>query len=261
MAAYKREELLNRIPAYVIGALDDDERAELESWLQDDPEAQAILAEYQAVADQLVVLAPLRTAPEHLQADLRQRLARSSGDEDARGAGGNMRDRLRGLLQGRTSWMVAAAALLVVAVVGLLFWQYDPADDTVPPPDAATLYEQLVAQPGARQYAVVPGDVDDAVSGSLIVSPDGQQAVLRVSQLPQITGDQTFQMWLIDAGGARTSGGLFGPDAADDTVFLQVPFERSVEAYQGVGVSLEPAGGSPFADRPTGPRVLSVPLG
>jgi anti-sigma factor RsiW len=41
MAAKKQEELFDLIPAYAIGALDEDERAELEAWLQSDPAALA----------------------------------------------------------------------------------------------------------------------------------------------------------------------------------------------------------------------------
>lgn len=261
MAADKREELFNRIPAYAIGALDDDERAEFEAWLQDDPETQALLAEYQAVADHLVILAPLRAAPDHLQSDLRQRLAASRGDADKNVAGDGAQGWWRGLFGHRARLVFVAAAVLCVVVVGVLLLWYDGADDGAPPPDAASLYEQLVAQPGSSRYTVIPGDVHDAVGGSLVVSPDGKQAVLRVSKLPAIGSDQAFQMWLIDTSGARTSGGLFAPDPAQETLFIRVPLEQSIDAYQGVGVSLEPAGGSPYADRPTGPRVLSVPLG
>lgn len=252
MAAKKREELLNLIPAYAIGALDEDKRAEFEAWLHHDQEAQSLLADYLAVADHLVVLAPLRAAPGHLQADLRQRLAASRGRDAAAAP--------KVLLKSRISWILTAAALLTVVIAGTLFVQLDSVDDSDPTPDAAHLYAQLVARPDASQYEIVPGDVDDAVSGSLIVSPDGKQAVLRVSYLPPIDNDQTFQMWLVDDTGARASGGLFQANTSQDTLYIQVPFDRPVTAYQGVGVSLEPAGGSPYADQPTGPRVLSVPL-
>ena len=106
MAAEKREELLNLIPAYAIGALDEQERIDFEAWLQTDPEAQAILADYQIVADHLVALAPLRPAPAHLQADLRQRLTAGSGDARSQ------RVLRRGIL-----WIVAAAAVLLLAAV------------------------------------------------------------------------------------------------------------------------------------------------
>jgi anti-sigma-K factor RskA len=246
MAANKREDLLDLIPAYAIGALDEDERAEFESWLHGDPEAQVILADYQAVSDHLVALVPLRPAPDHLQDDLRQRLTASRGGRAAGKPGAR-----------RITWILAAAALFTVVILGVLLVVLNHSDS---PPDAAQLYAQLEAQPGSSQYGVVPGEVDDAVSGVLVVSADGELAVLCLWYLPQIASDQTFQMWLIDSSGTRTSGGLFQADAVQDALYIQVPFDRPVTAYQGVGVSLEPAGGSPYEDQPTGPRVLSVPL-
>ena len=129
-----------------------------------------------------------------------------------------------------------------------------------PTPGAAELYAQLVAQASSSKYTVVAGEVDAAVSGNMIVSSDGKQAVLCIWSLPAITSDQIFQMWLIDTNGARTSGGLFQAEPSQKAVYIQVPLDQPVTAYKGVGVSLEPAGGSPYADQPTGPRVLSVPL-
>ncbi len=257
MAAKKRGELLDLIPAYAIGALDEDERAEFETWLQHDPEAHAILADYQAVADHLVALAPLRPAPGHLQADLRQRLAASPG-KDAATKPVESPDMIRKLLRRRITW-VLAAALFAVVILGVLLNQLNSADHS-PVPTPAELYAQLAAQSGSSRYEVVAGEVDTAVSGNLVISPDGKQAVLCIWSLPPIPNDQTFQMWLIDTSGTRTSGGLFRSDPSQKAVYIQVPFEQPVTAYQGVGVSLEPSGGSPYEDQPTGPRVLSVPL-
>jgi anti-sigma-K factor RskA len=252
MAAKKREELLDLIPAYALGALDEDERTEFESWLEDDPEAQAILSDYHAVAGHLLTLVQLHPAPDHLQADLRQRLA-----ANPRGSAAAKREILPKRWMG---WVLAAAALLVVAIVGILLVPSGSANKATPTPGAADLYARLVAQSSSSQYTIVAGEVDADVSGNMIISSDGRQAVLCIWYLPAITSDQTFQMWLIDTNGARTSGGLFRAEPSQEVLYIQVPFDQPVTAYKGVGVSLEPAGGSPYTDRPTGPRVLSVPL-
>jgi anti-sigma-K factor RskA len=250
MAAKKREELLDLIPAYALDALDEDERAELETWLEDDQEAQAILADYHAVADHLLTLVPLRPAPDHLQADLRLRLAASPRQ--------TIPTRRVVLSKRQMVWVVAAAALLVVAILGVLSVTLRSVDEANPTP--AELYAQLVAQASSNRYTVVAGEVDASVSGNMVVSSDGKQAILCIWYLPAITSDQIFQMWLIDTNDVRVSGGLFQADHSQKAVYIQVPLEQPVSAYKGVGVSLEPAGGSPYTDRPTGPRVLSVPL-
>jgi len=70
-----RNDLLDLIPAYALGALDAEERAAVETLLATDAEAQQLLAEYQGVAETLMLTAPARPAPAHLQADLKARLA------------------------------------------------------------------------------------------------------------------------------------------------------------------------------------------
>lgn len=258
MAAMKREELLDLIPAYAIGALDADERAELEASLRHDPELQALLADYQAVAGHLVALVPPREAPSHLQADLRQRLAASRGST----AAGTVHRpaAVQPPARRRLMWILSAAAVLVIVLAAVLVARFGVGDDSDPASEAAQVYYELLEHPDARQYQVVAGEVVDTVGGDLVVSPDGKRAVLCVKHLPPITDEQTFQMWLVDSAGVRSSAGMFQNDPPQEKLYFEVPFDGPVTTYQAVGVSLEPAGGSPHADRPTGPRVLSVPL-
>lgn len=252
MTAKTREELLDLIPAYALGALDDAERDELEDWLKHDPEAQAVLVEYRAVAGHLVGLVPLRRAPDHLAGDLRQRLASTRG-------GTTSPEPARRVFKRRWVWAAAAAALLAAVVLGIVLTPSDPPEDPAARADA--LYDRLVAQPGSSLYLVEAGEVNAAVSGDIVISADGKQAVLCMRGLPEITEEQAFQMWLIDASGARTSGGVFQGLGAHEDFYIEVPLDQPDITYQAVGVSLEPAGGSPYADRPSGPRVLSVKLG
>jgi len=260
MAEKNRAELLDLIPAYALGALDDPERIEFEAWLHTDPEAQAILSDYRAVADHLVALAPLRPAPSHLQVDLRQRLAASRTVSAAetrvmsapRLAARPTTARVR-------AWMLAAA-LFVVVIAGALFALAYREDDAPPKSAAERLWAELKDQPDTAAYDLVAGEVSAEVWGYLMVASDGQRAVLCLWELPALTDEQVFQVWMTDENGQRTSGGLFDADPAAKIVFVEVPFDEPVSAYQGVGVSLEPAGGSPYTDRPSGPRVLSVPL-
>lgn len=239
-----RDELIDLIPAYALGALDADEKAEFETWLVGDSQAQALLAEYRQVADRLVIAAPLRTAPPHLQADLRRRLAATRTQA---------RSRFR-----RLAWVGAAAALVALVLLGVMIPRIGEKGDQA---DAdARLFEDIAAQEGANWIPVEAGEVDPAVSGELVVSPAGDQAVIRLTYLPTIQSDQTFQLWLVDQEGTRLNGGLFRASRADEPTYVRVPLDQPITMYQRMGVSLEPAGGSPYADRPTGPRVFSILL-
>ncbi len=236
-----REELLDLIPAYALGALDPDEHAEVEALLAADAEARHLLADYERLTSMLALAAPARSAPAGLQDDLRRRLAANRLP--------NVRP------YPRLPWlsvMVGVAAALLVAVVGLLAVLRTPADP------GAELYQRIVADPGARRYPLEPG-LQETTSGELVASADGRAAVIRVQTLPPIEPDQTFQLWLADGDGV-SSGGLFRFDDPAGPNYLIVPLEKPVEQYRAFGLSLEPAGGSPYSDRPTGPRVLRVEL-
>jgi anti-sigma-K factor RskA len=65
----------------------------------------------------------------------------------------------------------------------------------------------------------------------------------------------TYQVWLIQPDGHRTSGGLFHPEPGQPFVSVVIPSERPFSDFTGLGVTIEPAGGSPA---PTGVRVLGT---
>jgi anti-sigma-K factor RskA len=248
MNTLSRDDLLALLPAYALGALDPDERAAVEAWLPTDAEARALLAHYQAVTDQLYVLAPARPAPAHLEADLRRRLAAERAPAARRRT-----DATPFWRRGRT-WL-AAAALLIVLVGAAVLLQGLSGNGT-PTPDAGALYATLAAQADARRFAIEVAEEQANLRGELIVTASGDRAVLRVEQLPQLPADQTFQLWLLDVEGTLRSGGIFR--AEDEVTHILIPLERPLTAYQRFGVSIEPAGGSPYPDRPTGPVVFRV---
>lgn len=263
----QHDDLFDLIPAYALGALDPDEQSRFEAWLRDHPDAQILLDEYRQMADHLVVMAPLQPAPARLQADLRARLAADrtaapeSGPESKPKspppaplpASGRV---LRLHRRWRQLAALAAAAVLLV-VVGVLALR---PESSTPREDPARAFERIAAEDDAGWFDVVPGDVTDAVTGDLVVTPDGSEAVIRVAQLPPLGQGQTFQLWLVDQSGSRVSGGLFRPDQ-DDATYIRVPLDKPLADYRAFGVSLEPEGGSPLKDAPSGPRVFLVPLG
>jgi anti-sigma-K factor RskA len=259
-------DLSGLIPAYVLGALDPEERVAFESWLQHHPEAQAELAVYQSLADSLVLTVPGRPAPDHLQADLRQRLAASrstvAGSQQivtAEHAPVTLPERMQHARARAVRYGLAAAAVIALVVLSIVIaWQVTKSGPGKA--DPAQLFAEIAAQQGAVRYSIVPGEDQNTLTGELIVSPQGNRAVIRVAQLPELRPDQTFQLWLLDVGGTLRSGGLFQGSAPDSPTYIPVPLGKPISAYQRLGVSIEPAGGSPLVNQPSGPVVFRVPL-
>lgn len=243
-----RNTLLDLIPAYTLGALDAAEREAVETLLETDAEAQALLAEYQEVSDLLVLMTPLEPAPAHLKDDLRRRLA---DQEPAYGPG--QRSKSRHLML----WRMAAVAALLAVAAGLTVLMQTLQSDLR---DPAQLYAQLAAQTDAVWVDVVPNPEEPFVfEGQLVTAPGSTDAVIRINGLPTLPADQTYQLWLAEPE-TVINGGLFQSEGPDQPTYLLVPLSQPISYYRGLGVSLEPAGGSPFPNRSSGPNVFRVPL-
>ncbi len=245
-----RETLLDTIPAYAIGALEEAERREVEALLASDAEAQARLAEYEAIAELLVMSAPLRQAPAHLKDNLRQRITNPRP--------GNIttlppQTEVPQRQTSQRTWITAVAAVAVLFVlaglVGVLMLQ------EVQPPGGQQLWAQLRQQEDTQRFPVDSAEFE-GVTGELLVSADGAQAVLRVANFPEITEDQTFQFWLNTEGDVQ-SGGTWFPKADRTEFFIVLNLETPLQELVRIGCSVEPAGGS---ESPTGPRVFNIPL-
>jgi anti-sigma-K factor RskA len=267
-----RDELLELIPLYVLGHLEQDELRQVEALLKTDIDAQQQLHEYQALHETFVLSTPLRQAPAHLQDDLRRRLGAAAPSSAATqvtskptpahiAAQQPTRITPRPTLPQETvprrraplRALTGLAAVLAVTIVAIVLFRMAQ--------DPYRLYEQITSQAGFARVPITALE-DFGVGGELVISADRRSAVLALSNLPAITDAQTLQVWLAQANPELVvSGGLFRPmPGADGHTYLALPLDRSVDEYLRFSVSLEAAGGSQFPDKPTGPRILVVTL-
>jgi anti-sigma-K factor RskA len=98
---------------------------------------------------------------------------------------------------------------------------------------------------------------DGEVYGTLVYDPHGQIAVLNVWGLETLPNGQDYQVWLIEPDQTRISGGIF--QSSDQSAYVSFIIEspNSFESFVGLGVTIEPTGGSPD---PTGPRIFGTEL-
>ena len=240
------------LAAYALGTLDADEIPALESHLKNCQDCQSELADYQSVTMGLLQSIPSRTPPPGLRRNLIARLPLQR----------NQTPNLLANMFGRFSLGQVATAMVVVILLGLnifssiqirdLQQQQSALADRIAKDQAAIA---MLAYPSTQTLPVL-ADVQD-LSGSMLVDKDRETAVLVLWNLPQLEIGQTYQIWLIDADGKRTSGGLF--TSMDDHGYTTATIKSPVPLGQfiGLGVTVEPWGGS---EGPTGPRVLGVDL-
>jgi hypothetical protein len=90
----------------------------------------------------------------------------------------------------------------------------------------------------------------------LLLNPAEPHAVLIVQDLPPLQQGRAYQLWLGWGDRQRDNGGVFRVDEQGFGM-LRVTTPQPFTAYQRVGITEEPAGGSPG---PTSARVIGTTL-
>ena len=106
-------------------------------------------------------------------------------------------------------------------------------------------------QPGASTIAIADttGENPTAVA-TLTIAPNANNATFFAANLPALSADQVYQLWII-RGDLPVSAGIFNVDENGRVTF---PVDGTLAAsFDAVGVSIEPAGGS---DQPTPDQII-----
>jgi anti-sigma-K factor RskA len=111
----------------------------------------------------------------------------------------------------------------------------------------------ILADQNMLQCALTGTADAPSATALLYADPSANTAVFASWNLPALPGDKAYQLWLIDAGGVRTSGGVFQVSSDGSAVFL-VHAPQPLSSYRNLGVTVEPTRGSAG---PTGVRVLT----
>jgi len=104
-------------------------------------------------------------------------------------------------------------------------------------------------------YDMTPAQPESAAFATVGWFDAGGIGILQASDFPSLAPDMTYQLWLIKDG-QRTSGGLFTvSDTGSGTLIFSPP--DTLDAFDGMGITPEPAGGS---SAPTAPPVVTGSL-
>lgn len=235
--------------AYALHALPDDERADFERHLSGCPSCTREVEEFEAAAARLALAAsaPVRPAMReevlHRVGSVRQLTPGTTPVERVRRSKGS----------GPARWALAACVAAAAVFGGTAAWQWERAQDAqqraAQAERQASELAGVLAAPDAKSRTVkVAGG-----TGTVVVSAERDRAVFVSSKMPEPPKGKVYQLWFDDDGTMRNAG-LMDPARASQSVLMK----GAVDGASGVGVTVEPAGGS--AKPTTAPvTVLSMP--
>ncbi len=261
------ERLAELMPAYALGATDADETRLVESLMQHCPEFQAELKDYAGLAQGLLYSSPTMTPPAALH-DKIMAAARTPSQSTSsrvipieRGRELASPPKTRRITPIVATVASIAAALLLILNISLQLQLGEANLDQVSLQtqiSAARFTEQEVRTLLAQRDDVLAAfSGSDVIQNAQLVSTENEAPFANVlyaanfrtgiiigDNLPAIRDDQTFQLWLIGIDGTPVSMGIFQPDADNRVVYV---FESDIpiDTFEVIGVSIEPAGGSP----------------
>ncbi len=254
------EPLHDWLEAYVLGALDPDDRARFEEHLPDCDLCRADLSAHIRMVDLLTYSLP----PERPPAGARERvLLRIHAERD--GPPASPRVPPAGALAAALepvpttqvrpparparvmlSSLLWAAALAVMLGIGALVGGWG-----ITGPHASPDVELLARLPGGSILPLV-GTGAPTASARLFVVSSGSRAELVVDALPALPAGRIYQLWFAEPGQPIRTGGVFNVNSQGDGL-TRVTIPAPLERVTAVAVTQEPAPGSPG---PTGIHLL-----
>ncbi len=241
-----RRELDELLGAYALDAVDDEEREQVEQYLERTPEARSLVAEYRETA------ALLSQGGTEAPAGLWERISQSLEEEPPRlatsSAGVVTLESRRWRLTRRVA--VAASVAAVVVALGALTVKVVQQGDRIDElgrnaANGAVLAaaETASRDPSATRAAM--SSPDGAVEASVVRLPDGDGFLVE-NNLRTLPSDRTYQLWALmgDSQPARAiSAGVLGPDPGVTAFRVQGPvvgFAITDEQAPGVASSSNP---------------------
>lgn len=231
------------LAAYAMGALDPEETSALEAHLRTCDECRAELAEYQHISAGLLAALPPQAPRAVIKKNLQKHLQNQAK---------STRPQLNWSLN-RTVAIGAFVLLLGLNIVSAFEVYTIKQEQTETNGQYASQQSAIamLAYPSTQTFAFDQG----GVSGSLLVDKKRNLLAVFAWNLPPPPAGKTYEMWLIDPQEDRTSGGFLTPENNQPFVMAVLKSPQPLMGFVGLGITLEPSGGSP---KPTGPRILRV---
>ncbi len=224
--------LLDLLPAYALGALSDEERAQVEAFLAASPKAQAELQHYQGTLAAMATLVPARKAPARLNDEFRKQLAAAESSATTAAYPPAPPLSIVPKPQRRRSPLLIALAAVIVVAIGLVA--------VLALTNESRAIQGILSNPAAVRVNLNP-QRNAQGTVALVTVPNDTKGVV-VAQLPTLPDDKQYQLWLI--GDQQIKGtGVFSAKQISEQILITLADQPA--KYKAVGLTIEPAGGSP----------------
>jgi anti-sigma-K factor RskA len=152
----------------------------------------------------------------------------------------------------RRNWtrglLTLAASLVLLVVLG--FGAATINEYVNRPPELVAL-AQIEAAPDGESATF---DLEDGGTATAHWSASVGKAVLVSDGLPELTADESYELWFVREGGEPVSAGVFEAEQGSATTVL----EGSMEPGDTIAVTVEPQGGSPDG-KPSSEPIIAIP--
>jgi anti-sigma-K factor RskA len=219
------------IPAYVLGALEQEEAARAEAHLGSCERCSYVLEEYSPVASALALAVPMVQPPSGLKSRVMRRALAQEGVA---------RSLTRWQRLGFAPTFAGAALVLALAVFGWNMWQTAQLSREV---EAQRAFLTAMAYAQGSAQIVHGTELAPNAVGRFYKEPDSSIAALVTVNMPPLAEGRVYQVWLTEPDGTKISGGVFHPNG-EGNGWLLVRAPRRLDAYVQVGITTEPTGGS-----------------
>lgn len=232
--------VIELLPDYVLEILTDEDKRQVAEHLDTCQECQAEYLRMQQVTEELPLALSQAEPPPSLKNKLMGEVRRRSEQKGGKRTAGFWR-RLGSVVSMKApAW--ALALIIVLALGNFIQWGR---------------INQLSSRPTAAMIMISLTNTLDSprAVGTLVMDHEGEYGTLVVDDLAELNPAYQYQVWLMEDG-ERTSGGVFSVNY-EGYASLELSAPQPLIKYDAIGITIEPAGGSPG---PTGAKVLGGDL-
>lgn len=210
---------------YVLGTLKGGARRRFEAWLKNDAALKRTVLEWQEWLLPLAEMTPSIAPPGRVWRSIEKYL-----DAQAKPERSDWKDNVY-----FWRWLGIASTAVAASLVAVLLVR-QPGTDI-----AAPVYVAMLTDEQARAAIVVKGN------------PQLDRITVRILTVPAIGKDKSLELWALPKDGQPRSLGLIS-HAGEIT--LKLPSDVRLESVPHLAVSVEPKGGSPNPNMPSGPVIF-----